>query len=82
MKKFKVFVNLTKEEEWLNEMANRGWELSEKKTKYKFHKVSPNNTIMKIDYRNFKSKEDFENYITFFEDCGWKHVAGTKTSGK
>ncbi|MHC1682679.1 MAG: DUF2812 domain-containing protein [Clostridiaceae bacterium] len=82
MKKFNVFVNLTKEEKWLNEMANQGWELRGKQTRYEFLKVSPNNTIIKIDYRNFKSKDDFQNYITFFEDCGWKLIAGTRTSGK
>ncbi|MBZ9609387.1 DUF2812 domain-containing protein [Clostridium estertheticum] len=82
MKKIRCYVSLDKEEKWLNEMANRGWELDEKHTKYEFRKTSPNDTIIKIDYRNFKSKDDFQNYIILFKDYGWGHIAGTKTSGK
>lgn len=82
MKKFRFYVNLTKEEKWLNELASIGWELDRKRTIYGFRKTSPNNTIIKIDYRNFKTKDDFQNYVTFFKDCGWQHIAGTKTSGK
>jgi len=33
----------------------------------------------KIDYRIFKDKKEFDNYIALFEDAGWKHVYGTKT---
>jgi len=35
----------------------------------------------KIDYRIFKDKKEFDNYIALFEDAGWKHVYGTKNSG-
>ncbi|MBX4262684.1 DUF2812 domain-containing protein (plasmid) [Clostridium estertheticum] len=82
MKKLRFYISLEKEEKWLNEMRSRGWELDGKHTKYNFRKNSPNNTIIKIDYRNFKSKDDFQNYITLFNDFGWEHIAGTKTSGK
>lgn len=82
MKKFRYYVSLDKEEKWLKEMAIRGWELDRKNTNYEFHKNSTNDTIIKIDYRNFKSKDDFQNYIVLFEDYGWKHIAGKKTSGK
>ncbi|MBZ9618492.1 DUF2812 domain-containing protein [Clostridium estertheticum] len=82
MKKLRCYISLEKEEKWLNEMRSRGWELDGKHTKYEFRKSPPNNTIIKIDYRNFKSKDDFQNYITLFNDFGWEHIAGTKTSGK
>jgi hypothetical protein len=82
MKKFRLYINLDKEEKWLNEMLNEGWELHRKYIKYEFHKTSTNNTIIKIDYRNFKSNDDFQNYITLFKDSGWEHINGTKTSGK
>lgn len=82
MKKFRLYVNFDKEEKWLNEMSNKGWELYGKFIKYKFHKTSPNNTIIKIDYRSFKSNDDFRNYLTLFKDSGWEHIIGTKTSGK
>ncbi len=39
MKKFKFFFNLDKEEKWLNEKSDEGWELYDKKTEYKFHKT-------------------------------------------
>ncbi len=82
MKKFRFYVSFDKEEKWLNEMAIQGWELDRKHTKYEFRKTSPNNTIIKIDYRNFKLKDDFQNYIILFKDYGWEHITGTKTSGK
>ncbi|MBU3091487.1 DUF2812 domain-containing protein [Clostridium sp. CF011] len=82
MKKIRCYISLDKEEKWLNEMANRGWELDIKHTKYEFCKTSSANTIIKVDYRNFKSKDDFHNYIILFKDCGWEHIAGTKRSGK
>jgi len=82
MKKFRFYISLEKEEKWLNEMASLGWQLDRKHTKYEFSKTLPNNTIIKIDYRNFKTKDDFQNYIILFKDCGWEHIAGTKTSGK
>lgn len=53
-----------------------------KHIKYEFYKTSPNNTVIKIDYRRFKSNDDFQNYIILFKDSGWEHIAGTKTSGK
>ncbi len=82
MNKFKIYFNLDKEEKWLNEISNKGWELYSKNIEYKFRKTSEKNDNIKIDYRNFKSKNDFQDYITLFEDSGWKHIAGTKTSGK
>lgn len=82
MNKFRYYVNLDKEEKWLNEMTNQGWELNRKHIKYEFRKTSNNNFIIKIDYRSFKSNDDFQNYITFFRDSGWEHISGTKSSGK
>lgn len=34
-----------------------------------------------MDFRTFKKKADFEDYLALFEDSGWLHVAGTKRSG-
>ena len=81
MKKFKFFFNLDKEEKWLNEKSNEGWELYDKKMEYKFRKTAYFPTI-KIDYRTFKSKNDFQDYKTLFKDSGWEHIIGSKTSGK
>lgn len=82
MKIYKLYINLDKEENWLNEMAAQGWVLCGKSSKYIFQKAAPDNEMIKIDYRNFKSKEDFQNYIALFQDSGWEHIAGNKSSGK
>lgn len=82
MNKFKLYFNLDKEEKWLNEMSDKGWQLYGKTVKYKFHKTPHSNINIKIDYRNFKSKSDFQDYIMLFKDSGWEHIIGAKTSGK
>jgi hypothetical protein len=38
MKKFRCYISLDKEEEWLNEMVNHGWELCVKHTSYEFRR--------------------------------------------
>lgn len=82
MRKFKFFVNLDKEEEWLNELAAQGHLLSGKSSGiYRFESCEPGSAIIRIDYRTFKNRADFEDYRMLFEDSGWKHVAGTKSSG-
>lgn len=81
MRKFRFYINFEKEEKWLNEMAKQGWELSRRFLKYEFRQIAPNDTIIKIDYRNFKTNKDFQDYITLFRDSGWEHIAGTKASG-
>lgn len=40
MKKFKFFFNLDKEEKWLNEKSDKGWELYDKKREYKFRETA------------------------------------------
>ncbi|MBW6410846.1 DUF2812 domain-containing protein [Clostridium weizhouense] len=82
MKKFRFYINFNKEEKWLNEMGKLGWELSDKNINYEFSKTSPQNTVIKIDYRNFKSDNYFQDYILMFKDFGWGHIAGKKNSGK
>ena len=77
----KCFMNFEKEEKWLNEMAQKGFALVGKDTSYGFIESEPEDAIIRIDYRTFKTKRDFIDYCTLFEDSGWKHVAGTKNSG-
>lgn len=82
MKKFKYYFDLDKEEKWLNDLAEKGWILSGKKWRYTFNKVKDENRALKIDYRTFKSKKDWEDYILLFRDSGWKLIAGTYRSRK
>lgn len=81
MKKFRVFINFDKEEQWLSQMAAQGYELTKVSFGYTFRKAAPASEQIRIDYRNFKNQQDFVDYITLFEDSGWKHIAGTKNSG-
>lgn len=81
MRVIKFFIDYDKEEKWLNEMAKKGYELENASCGYKFRYTKPQNSVIRIDYRSFKRKEDFTDYCTLFEDSGWKHIAGTKNSG-
>ncbi|NOU91791.1 DUF2812 domain-containing protein [Paenibacillus sp. LMG 31456] len=81
MRKFKFFTNFDKEEKWLNEMAKQGYQFKKKSIGYEFQPSKPENAAIKIDYRTFKKKADFEDYCALFEDSGWKHITGTKSSG-
>lgn len=81
MKKIKFFANFDREEQWLNEMARQGFMLIGKSLAYEFAQVPPENANIRIDYRNFKNRQDFEDYKALFEDSGWTHIAGTKSSG-
>lgn len=81
MKKIKFFLRFEKEEKWLEYMASQGWLLSRKSLFYYFRTVDPETQIIRLDYREMKSGKDFLDYCTLFEDSGWKHIAGTRTSG-
>jgi len=82
MRKFKIFINLDKEETWLNEMAGSGYELiSASNGFYAFRSGQPDQANIRIDYRVFTYRDSFEDYVALFEDSGWKHIAGTKRSG-
>jgi hypothetical protein len=83
MKKIKYFIDIDKEEKWLNELIERGYLLDSKSPLgvYRFKKVEDSETIIRLDYRTFKKKSEFENYKALFEDSGWNHIAGTKNSG-
>ncbi|SFK82883.1 Protein of unknown function [Paenibacillus sp. 1_12] len=81
MRIFKFFINFDKEEQWLNEMAKQGYIFTKKSIRYEFQPAIPDHAPIKMDYRKFKNKRDFEDYCTLFEDSGWKHVVGTKSSG-
>ncbi|RUS47637.1 DUF2812 domain-containing protein [Cohnella sp. AR92] len=82
MKKYKHFTNFDKEEKWLNDMAKQGYRFVAKRSFcYEFAADAPDNAIIKVDYRTFKKKEDFEEYLFLFEDSGWTHLSGSKSSG-
>jgi len=83
MKKFKILRDFDQEEKYLNGMAEQGYIFKKHSILgfYHFEPGQPQNLSYKIDYRIFKDRKDYENYIALFEDAGWKHVYGTKNSG-
>lgn len=80
MRKFKLFLNFDEEEKWLNRMAKEGYELENVLFTYKFRRTEPQDAVIKIDCRQFRSKRDFIDYCALFEDSGWKHMAGNQYS--
>lgn len=82
MFKFKSFVDLEKEEKWLTSMAAQGWLLQKRGALgYSFFKAQPTELRYRIDYREFKNKGDYLDYLALFQDAGWMHVSGTRWSG-
>lgn len=83
MKKFKVFVDLDKEEKYLNKMAKKGHILKKYSAfgRYHFEDGVPQDLQYRVDYRTFNKKSEFLNYVTLFEDTGWRHVYGKRYSG-
>ena len=83
MKRFKIFYDFEKEEKYLHDMAEEGHILKKYSVFgfYHFEDTKPQNLNYKIDYRIFKTKKDFDDYIALFEDAGWRHVYGTQNSG-
>lgn len=82
MKKFKLFTSYSEEEKWLSEQSNLGWELIKKRAFYTFRKKSQQFLVYGVDYRTFKNKEDYQDYLNLFDDAGWNHVAGNLRSGE
>ena len=81
MYRLKFFLDFQKEEKWLETMANKGYHLQKTFMGYHFQRGNPKTETIKIDFRKFTEREDFIDYCTLFEDSGWKHLAGSKSSG-
>lgn len=81
MEKFRFFLRFDREEKWLEQMAGEGWMLFQKSLFYCFRRVAPERQTIRIDYREFYSQTSFLDYCALFEDSGWQHIAGTKSSG-
>ncbi|WP_454054020.1 DUF2812 domain-containing protein [Clostridium sp. Marseille-Q7071] len=84
MRQLKVFTNFQQEEQYLNHMAQKGFEFVRHSTFgiYHFKKANPKISSYKVDYRIFYKKSNFLDYISMFEDSGWKHIYGTQGSGQ
>lgn len=99
MKKFKLFINIDKEEAWINSIIAQGYRLKKVSSlgQYVFEELPSADTLenpssegeppenflplVRMDFRTFSKKEDFTDYLTLFEDAGWRHIAGKKSEG-
>ncbi|HIZ80763.1 MAG TPA: DUF2812 domain-containing protein [Candidatus Mediterraneibacter pullistercoris] len=91
MKKYHFpFIDLDKEEEWINKYIRQGWRLRSifglryefvsKETGSAPHigEVRPdeNAFLVRCDVRSFSQYPEYQNYLMMFEDAGWRHVSG------
>ena len=83
-------IDLEKEENWINNYIRHGWRL--KRISFFKYEFTPKKTdiplkpgetepdkdafIVRCDARSFKTKADFQEYITFLLDAGWRHIKG------
>lgn len=86
------FIDLDREEIWINRYIRQGWRLQdvnlfiyefvpkETRTRLKENEVPPdeNAFLIRCDVHKFDTDPDFENYRTMFLDAGWKHISGYK----
>lgn len=86
-KKFKLFLYLSKEREWLEEMALQGYILEDIKMGifYYFRKDAPKHMLYESDrffQKKNPSRDDIlekENFLQMAEETGWKEVTHDET---
>jgi len=82
MKRFRLFIDIDKEEAYLNKMAKQGYSLKEVKDfgPYVFQKDAKAQASYKIDIREKMTDDQYQDYLAMFEDFGWHKVSGHKDS--
>lgn len=77
MNKFKIFIDPLKEEQWINEIQNKGYRLTDISLDciYKFEDSSKD-YITRVDYQEYMNKAKFEEYVSIHEEFGWDHIRG------
>jgi hypothetical protein len=82
MKRFKLFLNIEKEEQWLNEQLQKGYRCTHISGLgiYTFEKTE-NRYVMRLDFQDYLSKKKFVEYKGIYEDFGWHYLKGAWLSG-
>ncbi|MDR4887504.1 DUF2812 domain-containing protein [Fredinandcohnia sp. QZ13] len=82
MKKFKMFFDIEKEEQWLNEQLQKGYRCTNISGLgiYTFEKTDKR-YVIRLDYQDYLSKKKFEDYKGIYEDFGWIYINGPWFSG-
>jgi Protein of unknown function (DUF2812) len=82
MKKIKIFFDIEKEEQWLNEQLQKGYRCTNISGLgiYTFEKTDKRN-VMRLDYQDYLSKKKFKDYKGIYEDFGWNYIKGSWLGG-
>ncbi|MDR0287763.1 MAG: DUF2812 domain-containing protein [Clostridiales bacterium] len=84
MKKFRIFADFDKEERFLNTTAGKGFRLVRHNTAslwYVFTPAEPAKLNYRVDFRQFKNKREYHDYLALFDESGWEHICGSYRSG-
>ncbi|MEN1968432.1 DUF2812 domain-containing protein [Lentibacillus sp. N15] len=83
MKKFKVFFDIEKEEQWLNEQLQKGYRCTTISGLgiYTFKKTDKR-YVLRLDYQDYLPKKKFKEYRAIYEDFGWIPIVGCQLGGR
>ncbi|WP_144463308.1 DUF2812 domain-containing protein [Siminovitchia fortis] len=82
MKEFKVFFDIEKEEQWLNEQLQKGYRCTNISGLgiYTFEKTDKR-YVMRLDYQDYLPKKKLEEYKGIYEDFGWNYITAPSFGG-
>lgn len=82
MKKIKMFVDIEKEEQWLNEQLQKGYRCTNISGLgiYTFEKTDKR-YVMRLDYQDYLARGKLNEYKGIYEDFGWNYIKGTWLGG-
>ncbi|PJY99773.1 hypothetical protein CPT06_12510 [Bacillus vallismortis] len=82
MKKMKMFFDIEKEEQWLNEQLQKGYRCTNISGLgiYSFKKTDKR-YVMRLDYQDYLPKKKLVEYKGIYEDFGWMYINGSWLSG-
>ncbi|WP_143462550.1 DUF2812 domain-containing protein [Levilactobacillus enshiensis] len=88
MKKFRVFLDLNREEDWINAVQATGYRLTRVNSYFHYYTFQPLvatdqfNPYTRLDFRDkWMSRRNYQNYRQFFSDSGWRLIAGGRHGG-
>lgn len=82
MKIFKMFFDIEKEEQWLNEQLQKGYRCTNISGLgiYTFEKTDKR-YVMRLDYQDYLPKKKLVEYKGIYKDFGWNYIKGSWLSG-
>lgn len=77
MKKYKLFADPEKKEQWINEVQQDGYRLVSNTMDFIYNfEETDEQYITRFDYQNHMSQNNYEEYIAIHEEFGWEHIRG------